>query len=56
MADLFSRKAKFELVKEDMRAVAFHCSRFENGSRDPLALQCYQMIKQEDAAREKTNG
>jgi hypothetical protein len=38
-----------------MRAVEFHASRFENGSRDPLALQCYQIIKQEEAERDKTN-
>jgi len=53
MADLFSRKTKFELVKEDYKAVEFHTSRFLNGSRDPLALQCYQLLKQEAMKREK---
>lgn len=55
MADLFTRKASFKLVKEDIKALEFHASRFMNGSRDALALQCYQLIQQEATKREKTN-
>lgn len=55
MADLFTRKARFDLVKEDIKALEFHASRFLNGSRDALALQCYQVVQQEATKREKAN-
>ncbi len=50
-----SRKAKFEEVKESREAVAFHRNRFENGSRDKLALQCYQLKMQEEIDVKKIN-
>lgn len=53
MADLFTRKASFNLVKEDVKALEFHASRFLSGSRDALALQCYQVVKQDALKREK---
>lgn len=56
MADVFSRKAAFILVKENDKAVRFHADRFIGGSRDSLALQCYQLIKQEEKRNEKANG
>lgn len=46
MADLYTRKATFESVKRDLHAVAFHKSRFENGSVDLLAKQCFQYWQQ----------
>ncbi len=45
MADLFSRKAKFEEVKWNIDAVVFHKNRYDNGSVDPLARQCMQYYK-----------
>lgn len=42
MADLFTRKAKFEEVKQDLKAVQFHKERYEGGSVDALAKQCFQ--------------
>jgi len=47
--DLFSRKATFEMVKENPEAVMFHAVKFQSGSRYPLALQCFQFIKQEQS-------
>lgn len=43
--DLYSRKAKFENVKEDEKALEFHKSRYDNGSRDALAKLCWQTIE-----------
>lgn len=45
MPDLFSRKASFEQVKFDIKALEFHRNRYENGAVDKLALQCYQYLK-----------
>jgi hypothetical protein len=42
MADLMSRKARFDEVKRDMNALMFHKNRYENGSVDALAKQCFQ--------------
>jgi hypothetical protein len=44
MVDLYTRKAKFIKVVEDPKAVEFHASKYLNGSRYPLALQCYQHV------------
>lgn len=46
MTDLFARKASFAAVKQDLKAVQFHKSRFENGSIDTLAKQCFQYWQQ----------
>lgn len=56
MTDLMSRKAKFHLVIEDPKALEFHAARFMNGSRDSLAVRCYQFIEQEARKNEKANG
>jgi hypothetical protein len=45
MADLFTRKAKFEQVKFDLKALEFHRDRYESGAVDKLALQCYQYLR-----------
>jgi hypothetical protein len=45
MADLMSRKAKFEEVKQDTKALRFHCDRYESGATDKLAKQCYQYLR-----------
>lgn len=42
MADLKSRKAKFDEVKFNKEALDFHANRYENGSVDALAKQCHQ--------------
>jgi hypothetical protein len=39
--DLFSKKASFELVRENQEALDFHKDRFEHGFRDELARECY---------------
>lgn len=44
--DLLSRKASFTAVKADLTAVHFHKNRYENGSIDALARQCYQYWQQ----------
>lgn len=46
MTDLLSRKATFAAVKGDLNAVHFHKNRYENGSIDILARQCYQYWQQ----------
>lgn len=45
MPDLMSRKAKFEDVKQNAKALRFHCDRYESGAVDKLALQCYQYLR-----------
>lgn len=40
--DLLSRKAPFDLVKEDPKALQFHIDRYERGAIDKLARFCYQ--------------
>ena len=42
MADLYTRKANFDEVKQELKAVQFHKERYESGSIDPLAKRCYQ--------------
>ncbi len=42
MADLMSRKAKFDEVKFHKEALDFHANRYANGSVDALAKQCHQ--------------
>lgn len=44
--DLLSRKTPFASVKEDLSAVRFHKNRYENGSVDALARQCFQYWQQ----------
>jgi len=44
LISLFSRKAPFNLVKDDYEAVTYHYSRYRLGDRDLLAIQCFQMI------------
>lgn len=46
MADLFSRKAKFDQIKYVPEALTFHASRYENGSVDALAKQAFQYLQQ----------
>lgn len=46
MADLYTRKATFDTVKQDLHAVKFHKNRFESGSRDTLSKQCFQHWQQ----------
>jgi len=43
--DNYSRKAKFETVRFDEEAVAFHAMKFELGFRYPLSVACYQMLQ-----------
>lgn len=45
MPDLYTRKAGFNEVIADPKAVEFHASKYLTGSRYPLALQCYQYLK-----------
>lgn len=42
MTDLLSRKAPFAQVKQDLNALMYHRNRYENGSVDMLAKQCFQ--------------
>lgn len=46
MADLYTRKASFSEVKRELKAVQFHMQRYESGSIDPLAKQCFQYWQQ----------
>lgn len=43
--DNYRRDAKFETVKFDEDAVAFHAMKFDLGFRYPLSVACYQMIQ-----------
>ena len=45
MADLYTRKARFNEVTADPKAIEFHASKYLTGSRYPLALHCYQYLK-----------
>lgn len=45
--DLLSRKAPFELVKDNQQAVDFHANRRENGAVDALAKLCHQLKQQQ---------
>jgi len=40
--DLLSRKAPFAQVKQHLSALQYHRNRYENGSVDMLAKQCFQ--------------
>lgn len=44
--DLLSRKASFDLVKQDLNALRYHRNRYQNGSVDTLARQCFQQWEQ----------
>lgn len=44
--DLLSRKASFDLVKQDLNALGYHRNRYQNGSVDTLARQCFQQWEQ----------
>lgn len=46
MANLLDRKAKFDAVRHDLKAVQFHMQRYQNGSVDILAKQCFQYWQQ----------
>lgn len=46
MLDLYNRKTPFEIVKQDLKAVSFHRNRYQNGSIDILAKQCFQYWQQ----------
>ena len=46
MADLLSRKASFAQVKQDLSALQYHRNRYQNGSVDLLAKQCFQQWEQ----------
>ena len=43
--DNFSRKAKFESVKFDQKALAFHADKYMGGSVYPLAKQAFQYVQ-----------
>jgi len=45
LISLFSKKSPFELVKQDYEALTYHYSRYRQGDRDILAIQCFQMIE-----------
>ena len=53
LISLFSKKSPFELVKNDYEALTYHYSRYRQGDRDLLAIQCFQMI--ESKAQEYRN-
>lgn len=40
-----SRKAKFENVKFDEKAIKFHAAKYNSGSVYPLAKQCFQYVE-----------
>lgn len=46
MADLYTRKASFAQVKQDLNALCYHQNRYRNGSVDMLAKQCFQQWEQ----------
>lgn len=43
--DNYRRDAKFDTVRFDEDAVAFHAMKFELGFRYPLSVACYQMTQ-----------
>jgi hypothetical protein len=43
--DNMSRKAKFESVKFDEKALKFHAQKYLAGSVYPLSKQCFQYIE-----------
>lgn len=43
--DNFNRKAKFDNVKYDEKALRFHAEKYELGFRYPLSLACYQFMQ-----------
>lgn len=43
--DNYNRKAKFDNVKYDEEALAFHAEKYELGFRYPLSLACYQYLQ-----------
>ena len=43
--DNMSRKAKFESVKFDAKALKFHADKYLSGSVYPLAKQCFQYVE-----------
>lgn len=51
MPDLYTKKAKFEQVKWDIKALEFHRDRWVHGSVDPLAKQCWQYLLQMEQQR-----
>lgn len=43
--DNLSRKAKFESVKFDHKALVFHADKYISGAVYPLAKQCFQYVE-----------
>lgn len=43
--DLYTRKAPYEEVKKDPKALQFHADRYDSGARYPLAKLCWQTRK-----------
>jgi hypothetical protein len=43
--DNLSRKAKFDTVKYDQKALKFHADKYLSGSVYPLAKQCFQYVQ-----------
>lgn len=43
--DNMSRKAKFESVKFDEKALKFHADKYLSGSVYPLSKQCFQYVE-----------
>ena len=43
--DNLSRKASFDSVKYDKKALQFHARKYEDGAVYPLAKQCFQYLQ-----------
>lgn len=43
--DNLSRKASFDSVKYDKKALQFHARKYEDGAVYPLAKQCFQYVQ-----------
>jgi hypothetical protein len=43
--DNLSRKASFDNVKYDEKALNFHARKYEDGAVYPLAKQCFQYVQ-----------
>lgn len=59
MAEIYSRRATFDQVKNDMGALLFHKNRYENGSVDSLAklsYQQWQLLKNNPSYKAKLEG
>jgi hypothetical protein len=45
MVSIFNIKARYEDVLLEREAVKFHYQRYTQGSRDNLAVQCFQFVE-----------